>query len=192
MSPCLAPFPHPDCIGACGRKGRRPVGSNSRRGRGICGVPMRSAYNAAKHGLIGYHDALRGETAHQGLKVLVAAPGRVRTNVSKNALTATGAIPGVSDSVIDNCMDPTTAAAQEQPRPPIRSDGKARRRWLNQTVRKQAMRPLHGWAQAPQIPRHRREELKQGYFSLFTDTRGKRLCCAEISHAVKRGFLSHP
>ena len=72
---------------------------------------MRSAYNAAKHGLIGYHDALRAETAHQGLKVLVVAPGRVRTNLSKNALAATGAIRGVSDSVIDNGMEPATAAA---------------------------------------------------------------------------------
>ena len=79
---------------------------------GICGVPMRSAYSAAKHGLIGYHDALRAETAHLGLKVLVVAPGSVRTNVSKNALTGTGAMRGVSDSVIDNGMDPALAATR--------------------------------------------------------------------------------
>jgi short-subunit dehydrogenase len=79
---------------------------------GICGAPMRSAYSAAKHGLIGYHDALRAETAHLGLKVLVVAPGSVRTNVAKNALTGSGATRGVSDSIIDNGMDPGVAATR--------------------------------------------------------------------------------
>jgi short-subunit dehydrogenase len=79
---------------------------------GICGAPLRSAYSAAKHGLIGYHDALRAETAHLGLKVLVVAPGSVRTNVAKNALTGSGATRGVSDSIIDNGMDPGVAATR--------------------------------------------------------------------------------
>src|SRR3546814_13198027 len=42
---------------------------------GIAGVPLRSAYSAAKHGIIGYHDAVRAENEHLGLKVLVVAPG---------------------------------------------------------------------------------------------------------------------
>jgi short-subunit dehydrogenase len=77
---------------------------------GIAGVPLRSAYCAAKHGLIGYHDSVRAETAHQGMKVLVVAPGSVRTNVSKNALDATAQTRGVSDAAIDNGMDPAVAA----------------------------------------------------------------------------------
>ena len=77
---------------------------------GIVGSPMRSAYSAAKHGLIGYHDAVRAETAHLGIKVLVAAPGSVRTNVSKNALGGTGEVRGVSDTAIDNGMEPDEAA----------------------------------------------------------------------------------
>ncbi len=77
---------------------------------GIAGVPLRSAYCAAKHGLIGYHDSIRAETAHQGMKVLVVAPGSVRTNVSKNALDATAQTRGVSDAAIDNGMDPAVAA----------------------------------------------------------------------------------
>ena len=79
---------------------------------GIAGVPLRSAYCAAKHGLIGYHDAVRAETAHQGMKVLVVAPGSVRTNVSKNALDATAHARGVSDAVIDAGMDPAIAATR--------------------------------------------------------------------------------
>jgi len=77
---------------------------------GILGAPLRSAYSAAKHGLIGYHDSVRAETAHLGIKVLVVAPGSVRTNVSKNALDARANVRGVSDSAIDNGMDPNVAA----------------------------------------------------------------------------------
>lgn len=77
---------------------------------GIAGPPVRSAYSAAKAGLIGYHDSLRAETAHLGLRVLVVAPGSVRTNVSKNALDANAETRGVSDPAIDNGMDPNVAA----------------------------------------------------------------------------------
>ena len=77
---------------------------------GILGAPLRSAYSAAKHGLIGYHDSVRAETAHLGLKVLVVAPGSVRTNVSKNALDARANVRGVSDAAIDSGMDPDVAA----------------------------------------------------------------------------------
>jgi dehydrogenase/reductase SDR family protein 7B len=77
---------------------------------GIIGAPLRSAYSAAKHGLIGYHDSVRAETAHQGLKVLVVAPGSVRTNVSKNALDARAQVRGFSDAAIDNGMDPAIAS----------------------------------------------------------------------------------
>lgn len=77
---------------------------------GLVGAPLRSAYSAAKHGLIGYHDSVRAETAHQGIKVLVVAPGSVRTNVSKNALGAGAEVRGVSDAAIENGMAPEVAA----------------------------------------------------------------------------------
>lgn len=77
---------------------------------GIVGAPLRSAYSAAKHGLIGYHDSIRAETAHQGISVLVVAPGSVRTNVSKNALDGNAATRGFSDEAIDNGMAPEEAA----------------------------------------------------------------------------------
>jgi dehydrogenase/reductase SDR family protein 7B len=79
---------------------------------GLVGVPLRSAYCAAKHGLIGYHDALRAETANLGLEVLVVAPGSVRTNVSRNALDATANARGKSDAVIDAGMEPGETAAR--------------------------------------------------------------------------------
>lgn len=79
---------------------------------GIAGVPLRSAYSAAKHGIIGYHDAVRAENEHLGLKVLVVAPGSVRTNVSRNALNADGSVRGESDAAIENGLSPDDAAAQ--------------------------------------------------------------------------------
>ena len=77
---------------------------------GKAGVPMRTAYCAAKHGLIGYADALRAEMAGQGTKILVVAPGSVRTNVSRNALSGDGAARGVSDKAIENGIDPDEVA----------------------------------------------------------------------------------
>lgn len=77
---------------------------------GKAGVPLRTAYCAAKHGLIGYADALRSEVAGQGVKVLVVAPGSVKTNVSRNALNADGSVRGASDKAIDNGIDPTEVA----------------------------------------------------------------------------------
>ncbi|MDH5536922.1 MAG: SDR family NAD(P)-dependent oxidoreductase, partial [Betaproteobacteria bacterium] len=79
---------------------------------GMAGIPLRSAYCAAKHGLIGYHDAVRAENEHLGVKVHVIAPGSVRTDVSRNALTADGSKRGVSDKAIDNGMPPEDVADQ--------------------------------------------------------------------------------
>jgi dehydrogenase/reductase SDR family member 7B len=78
---------------------------------GKVGVPMRTAYSAAKFGLIGYADALRTEVTGEGLHVHVIAPGSVRTNVSRNALNADGSRRGVSDRAIDGGIDPADAAA---------------------------------------------------------------------------------
>ncbi len=79
---------------------------------GIAGIPLRSAYSAAKHGLIGYHDAIRAELAHKGLDVLVVCPGSIATDVSRNALDATGRRRGKSDAAIDDGLDPAVAAAR--------------------------------------------------------------------------------
>jgi len=79
---------------------------------GKAGIPMRTAYCAAKHGLIGYADALRSEVAGQGVKVLVVAPGSVKTNVSRNALNADGSVRGVSDAAIENGIDSHEVASR--------------------------------------------------------------------------------
>jgi dehydrogenase/reductase SDR family member 7B len=78
---------------------------------GIAGVPMRSAYCAAKHGVFGYFDSVRCETAHLGIKVNVIAPGSVKTNVSRNALSADGSKRGASDAAIEAGMSVEDAVA---------------------------------------------------------------------------------
>ncbi len=77
---------------------------------GKVGVPMRTAYSAAKFGLIGYADALRAELSQSDVQVHVVCPGSVATDVSRNALTSDGSKRGRSDKVIDNGIPPTEAA----------------------------------------------------------------------------------
>lgn len=79
---------------------------------GKVGVPMRTAYCAAKFGLAGYADALRGELSQTGVTVHTIYPGSVATNVSRNALTAEGTRRGTSDPAIDNGI-PAGVAARE-------------------------------------------------------------------------------
>lgn len=57
---------------------------------GKFGSPYRSGYAASKHALHGYYDSLRAETWKQGIKVTIATPGFIKTNVSVNALTEHG------------------------------------------------------------------------------------------------------
>lgn len=94
-----------------GRNSGMVVAISSVAGR--VGVPLRTAYCAAKHGIIGYMDALRAETevAH-GLHVLTVLPGSVATDVARNALTAAGEPQGHSDPQIDNGIPVADCAAQ--------------------------------------------------------------------------------
>lgn len=78
---------------------------------GRLGPVLRTAYAAAKHGLIGYGDALRAEveTAY-GIKVTNVLPGSVRTGVAANALQGDGSARGISDANIEAGMDPAECA----------------------------------------------------------------------------------
>jgi short-subunit dehydrogenase len=78
---------------------------------GRVGPVLRTGYAAAKHGLIGYCDALRAEVeAAYGIKVTTVLPGSVRTRVAANALQRDGSARGVSDANIDAGMDPDECA----------------------------------------------------------------------------------
>jgi short-subunit dehydrogenase len=64
---------------------------------GKFGFYLRSAYAASKHALHGFFDSLRMEVWKQGLEVMIVCPGKIRTNISVNALTADGSTHGLMD-----------------------------------------------------------------------------------------------
>ena len=57
---------------------------------GKIGTKYRSSYAASKHALNGWFDCLRHEVYEHNIEVTLVCPGFVKTNVSKNALTADG------------------------------------------------------------------------------------------------------
>lgn len=57
-------------------------------------IPYRSSYTASKHALQAFCDCLRAEMAAYNIKVLVASPGYVVTEVSRNALMGDGSAHG--------------------------------------------------------------------------------------------------
>lgn len=72
---------------------------------GKLSVPGRSSYCSSKHALHGYFDALRAEIHKFGIGVSIVCPGYIKTNVSKNALTADGTRYRVMDNTQEKGMD---------------------------------------------------------------------------------------
>ena len=120
----------PHMIGA---GGGHIVGISSVAGR--VGVPLRTAYCAAKHAINGFVSSVRSELLHQGSHITLSLvgymdalraetekrhnihvtnilPGSIRTDVSRNALTKDGSRREKSDAVIDNGMEPSECARQ--------------------------------------------------------------------------------
>ena len=64
---------------------------------GKFGFPLRSAYSAAKHALHGFFETLRAEVYDYNIKVLIAFPGRIKTDISLHALTKDGTAHGKMD-----------------------------------------------------------------------------------------------
>ena len=79
---------------------------------GKFGSPWRSGYSASKHALHGFFDSLRAECYDDGLRVLIVCPGFVSTNITMNALTATGAPLRSMDSATGNGLKADYTAAQ--------------------------------------------------------------------------------
>ncbi|HET6225852.1 MAG TPA: SDR family oxidoreductase [Bacteroidia bacterium] len=67
---------------------------------GKFGFYFRSAYSASKHALHGFFESLRMEVDKDHIKVLMVCPGKVKTNISVNAVTGSGEK--------HNKMDPST------------------------------------------------------------------------------------
>lgn len=69
---------------------------------GVFGFPLRSAYSASKHALHGFYETLYFELKQFNINVSIVLPGRVKTDVSKNALTKDGTKYGKMDDGQDS------------------------------------------------------------------------------------------
>lgn len=64
---------------------------------GKFGFFLRSAYSASKHALQGFFESVLLEEEKNNIKVTIAYPGKINTEISKSALNATGEAHGVMD-----------------------------------------------------------------------------------------------
>lgn len=77
---------------------------------GRFGFPLRCAYSASKHALNGFFETLRAENSDKGISVTLVCPGRVRTNISFNALDKGGEKHAVMDPGQDSGLSAGKAA----------------------------------------------------------------------------------
>ena len=77
---------------------------------GKFGFPHRSAYSATKHALHGFFESLRAENKQNNIQVSIFIPGRVKTNISINAITKDGKTYGKMDEGQDSGITPEKAA----------------------------------------------------------------------------------
>jgi dehydrogenase/reductase SDR family member 7B len=79
---------------------------------GKFGFPYRSAYSAAKHALLGFFESLRLELVDVPIYVTNVCPGRIRTNISINAVNAKGEKHGEMDYGQDQGMSADVCAGK--------------------------------------------------------------------------------
>jgi short-subunit dehydrogenase len=79
---------------------------------GKFGFFLRTSYSAAKHALHGFFDSLRLETEKYNIKTLIVCPGKIKTNVSHNAVTATGSKHNEMDPSHEDALTPEECARQ--------------------------------------------------------------------------------
>lgn len=64
---------------------------------GLIGFPLRSGYAASKHAVKGYFETLQCELYQTNISISLVYPGRINTNISKNALVGNGQQYGTTD-----------------------------------------------------------------------------------------------
>jgi dehydrogenase/reductase SDR family member 7B len=92
-----------------GRSGQVVVVSSM---AGVIAGPTRSGYGAAKAGISGYYESLRGELRGKNIDVIDVLPGFVKTNISKSALNYDGKGSGVVDPYNHDGYEPDAFAKE--------------------------------------------------------------------------------
>jgi len=77
---------------------------------GKFGFPLRSAYAASKHAVLGFFETLRLENKSNNIQVTIAVPGRVQTDISVNAITKDGTVHGKMDDGQSGGVSPEVCA----------------------------------------------------------------------------------
>jgi dehydrogenase/reductase SDR family protein 7B len=75
---------------------------------GKFGFYLRTAYAASKHALHGFFESLRLENEADGIKVTIAVPGKIQSNISLHALKGDGS----SHNVMDKSQEEGMPAAE--------------------------------------------------------------------------------
>jgi short-subunit dehydrogenase len=79
---------------------------------GFKGLPARTGYSASKFAIYGFLDTLRVEHLHDGLHVMIFAPGFTSSNIRHTALTADGSAQGETPRDEDKMMSAEEVAAR--------------------------------------------------------------------------------
>lgn len=79
---------------------------------GKFGFYFRSAYSASKHALHGFFESVRMELTNDNIKVLIVCPGKIKTNISINAITRDGAKHNKMDESTDQGLGAEECAKQ--------------------------------------------------------------------------------
>ncbi len=72
---------------------------------GKFGTKFRSGYAASKHALQGLFDCIRQEMYEYNIAVTIVCPGPIKTNITKNSLTADGSSFGKMGALHQNAMN---------------------------------------------------------------------------------------
>lgn len=96
---------------------------------GKFGFPLRSAYASSKFALYGFFETLHAEYYDRNIRVVMVCPGRIKTNISYNALEADGRKHARMDEGQDNGISADKAAkkivnAIEKRKPEVLVGGK--------------------------------------------------------------------
>ena len=87
---------------------------------GKFGFYLRSSYSASKHALHGYYESLRLEELKNNIKVTLICPGKINTDISKNALTGKGSTHNIMDHnqstgmSVEDCVHKILVATKNQ------------------------------------------------------------------------------
>jgi short-subunit dehydrogenase len=77
---------------------------------GKFGFPLRSAYSASKHAIYGFYESLGAEYYNHGIRTCIVCQGRVKTNISMEALGPDGNPQKIMDRGQEKGVTPESCA----------------------------------------------------------------------------------